>query len=320
MAMIEMPLEELRVYQGTNPRPADFDAYWQEALAELDATGLEYQSQAADFKAKGAQCSDLYFKGTRGAGIHCTLMMPEQMTAPVPGIVLFHSYYGNTGSWAEKLHFVTSLGCAVLAMDVRGQGGLSEDVVGGNETLYGQIVRGVEAPDPKALFYRDVYLDAVKAVRVLMSMDEVDENRIAVHGPSQGGALTVVAAALEPRVKLAAPVYPFLSDFKRLQEMGLFTSAYDQFTRHFRFRDPLHERENAFYERLGYIDIQHFAPRIKADVLWFMGFKDDICPPSTQFAAYNKIESTKEMLIYFNYTHEPLLKSADKVYNYFCKL
>ncbi|HRS04566.1 MAG TPA: acetylxylan esterase, partial [Treponema sp.] len=31
-----MPLEALQRYQGTNPRPADFDTYWERALAELD--------------------------------------------------------------------------------------------------------------------------------------------------------------------------------------------------------------------------------------------------------------------------------------------
>ena len=38
MPLVDKPLSELRTYQGRNPRPADFDAYWAEALRELDAT------------------------------------------------------------------------------------------------------------------------------------------------------------------------------------------------------------------------------------------------------------------------------------------
>ncbi|MGD8586586.1 MAG: acetylxylan esterase, partial [Chloroflexota bacterium] len=33
----DMPLEQLYEYQGCNPRPADFDAYWDRALAEMQA-------------------------------------------------------------------------------------------------------------------------------------------------------------------------------------------------------------------------------------------------------------------------------------------
>ena len=35
--LFDMPLEQLKVYQGTNPRPDDFDTYWENALAEMQA-------------------------------------------------------------------------------------------------------------------------------------------------------------------------------------------------------------------------------------------------------------------------------------------
>lgn len=38
MPLIDLPLAELLAYPGRNPRPADFDAYWDAALRELDAT------------------------------------------------------------------------------------------------------------------------------------------------------------------------------------------------------------------------------------------------------------------------------------------
>ena len=45
-------------------------------------------------------------------------------------------------------------------------------------------------------------------------------------GGSQGGALTIACAALEPRVKKLAPVFPFLSDYRRVWEMDLAKDAY----------------------------------------------------------------------------------------------
>ena len=57
--------------------------------------------------------------------------------------------------------------------------------------------------------------------------------------------------------------------------------------------------------------MQHLAERIKAEVLFFTGLLDDVCPPSTQFAIYNKISSPKNIVIYPDYGHEILKNSAD---------
>ena len=59
--------------------------------------------------------------------------------------------------------------------------------------------------------------------------------------------------------------------------------------KYFRKFDPLHEREAAIFEKLGYIDVQYLCPRIRSEVFMGVGLMDTICPPSTQFAAYNKI-------------------------------
>ena len=80
--------------------------------------------------------------------------------------------------------------------------------------------------------------------------------------------------------------------------------------------DSLHEREQEIFTRLGYIDVQYLAPRIKAEVLMITGLMDTICPPSTQFAAYNKITSPKQMAIYPDYGHEGLPGNADRVYTF----
>ena len=83
-----------------------------------------------------------------------------------------------------------------------------------------------------------------------------------------------------------------------------------------RSSDPLHLREKEIFTRLGYIDIQHLAPRIKAEILMGTGLMDTICPPSTQFAAYNKIRSKKDMRIYPDYGHEGLPGFQDAVYGF----
>ena len=68
-----------------------------------------------------------------------------------------------------------------------------------------------------------------------------------------------------------------------------------------------------YFKRLGYIDVQHFASRIKADLLMGTGLMDKVCPPSTQYAIFNKDTSSKDIVIYPDYEHEVLPGFDDRV-------
>ena len=47
---------------------------------------------------------------------------------------------------------------------------------------------------------------------------------------------------------------------------------------------------------------------------------DTICPPSTQFAAYNRIPSEKEVVIYPDFGHESLPENDDMVMQYMVEM
>jgi len=319
MPLVDMPLERLKTYEGRNPRPADFDVYWDSALAEMHALGTDCELVPHTLDAPFAECFHLYFTGAGGARVHAKYLRPKAATEPHPAVVLFHGYSGSSGDWHDKLTWVAR-GYSVAALDCRGQGGLSEDVGGvkGN-TLRGHIIRGLDDA-PEKLYYRSVFLDTAQLARIVMARPEVDENRVGATGGSQGGALTLACASLEPGIKRAAPVYPFLCDYRRVWEMDLAKDAYDELKTYFRHFDPRHEREDAVFERLGYIDCQHLASRIQAETLMFVGLMDTVCPPSTQFAAYNKITAKKDLRIYPDFGHEGLPGSGDAIYEFLGKL
>lgn len=315
----DLPFEELQHYQGINPKPADFDAYWETALNEMYSVDPQIELVPAEFQAKGCECFHLYFTGVHGARVHAKYLRPQDVKTPHPAVLIFHGYEGNSGDWVDKLGFVYQ-GFSVAALDCRGQGGLSEDVgnVMGN-TLHGHIIRGLDEAlkgSPQKLLYRQVFLDTAQLARIVMSMPEVDGGRVGALGLSQGGALTVACAALEPRIKKAAPLYPFLSDYQRVWQIDLAKDAYLELREFFRLFDPRHLSEFEVFNNLGYIDIQHLASRVKADVLWGIGLMDTICPPSSQFAAYNKIPSNKQMLIYPDYEHEDIPGFNDLVFQF----
>ncbi len=315
----DLPFNELKEYQGINPKPANFDEFWADALHEMNAVNPKVEFVPADFQAEGCECFDMFFTGVGDARIHAKLLRPSESIMPHPAVLMFHGYTGNTGDWVDKLPYVAQ-GFTVAALDCRGQGNISEDtsVVRGN-TLHGHIIRGLEDAlrgHPEKLLFRQVFLDTAELAKIVMDMEDVNPEKVGAMGGSQGGALTLACAALEPRIRKAAPMFPFLSDYKRVWEMDQGHLAYQELKEYFRFFDPTHENEEKVFKMLGYIDIQNLASRIKADVLWAIGLMDVTCPPSSQFATYNKISSKKSMVVYPDYDHENLPGFADRTFQF----
>lgn len=323
MPLLDLPLEQLRQYPGRNPRPADFDSFWDEALAELDGHDPQVELVPHSIRAPFAECFSLFFTAPDGSRLHAKYLRPARIKAPGPAVLMFHGYSGSSGEWHDKLSHVAR-GCAVAALDCRGQGGRSDDrsSVAGN-THAGHIIRGLADAlegNPRNLYLRQMFLDSALLARVVGSFDEVDAERMGATGGSQGGGLTLACAALVPSIKRAAAFYPFLCDYKRVWEMDLAANAYAELKTFFRHFDPRHEREDEVWNALGYVDVQHLAPRIAARVLMPIGLSDGVCPPSTQFAAWNKIGGEKELLVYPDFGHEGLPGSGDAIYDFLGEL
>ena len=312
-----MPIKELEQYKGVNPKPSDFDEYWDTSIAEMKAVDPRVTMKKTEFQSPVAECYDMYFTGVKEARIHVKYLRPKNITEKIPAVLQFHGYRGNSGDWFEKLGYAAS-GMAVFAMDVRGQGGKSEDAGGvcGN-TVHGHIIRGLDEENPKKLLYHDIFLDTAELAGIVMDMEDIDDSKVYAMGGSQGGALTLACASLEPRIAKIAPAEPFLCDYKRVWDMDLDLEAYGELREYFRLFDPRHEREEEIFIKLGYIDLQHLAPRIKADVMMFTGLLDKICPPSTQYAAYNKMHCRKKHVIYPDYGNEYLTNYNDIAYDFF---
>jgi cephalosporin-C deacetylase len=320
MPLTDMPLEQLHSYMGINPKPADFSAYWEESLAEMRAIDPQIELIPHKLSTRSAECFDLWFTGVGGARLHAQYVRPKDSAGKHPAVVQFHGYNWYSGEWQDKLVHV-SQGYSVAALDVRGQSGKSEDVGGTKgKTSSGHFIHGIDDEDPKKMLFRSVFLDTAQLAGIVMQMEEVDPARVASLGASQGGALAIACASLEPRIKKCVSIHPFLSDYQRVWEMDLATGAYSELRDYFRWSDPTHARQHEIFTRLGYIDIQHLAERIKAEVWMGCGLADTVCPPSTQFAAYNKIGSKKQVTIWPDFAHEVPPGGYDAIFEFLSDL
>ena len=312
-----MKMKDLENYSGSGIKPSDFDAFWEDGLLEMESLPLDYILDPVDIPSQVANFYHLTFKGVGGATIHCQLITPKETAGRnFKGLLQFHGYHTDSGDFQDKIGWAAE-GFVVLAMDARGQGGLSEDrtqTSGG--VMKGLIIRGMEE-GKNNLYFRQVFLDTAHAARILKSMDFVNENRIYAQGASQGGGLTIACAGLVPDLYRIYVSYPFLSDYRKAYSLGAQTSAFEEIPYWFQFRDPLHKREKEIFDTLEYIDIQHFAPRIKAEVCWAVGMQDTIVPPITQMATYNNITTKKNLIILPEYGHEYFPKVSDDMRSYF---
>lgn len=314
MPLIDMPLAELETYQGKNPKPADFDDFWDASVAEMLALKDEIELTPAPYSSPFADCFDLRFTGVGGSRVYAKYARPKG-AKNCAALLRFHGYSMNSGDWTSMMGYAAR-GFAVASLDCRGQGGKSNDSTGyTGTTLRGHIVRGLDG-DPKDMYFRNVFLDTAQLAKIVAGFNEVDPSRLGATGGSQGGGLTLACASLAP-IKMCAPVFPFLCDYRRVWEMDLAKDAYEELRYFFRMFDPRHEREDEIFTKLGYIDCQHLAPRIKGTTLLIGGLMDVITPPSTFFAAYNKISGPKSKIIYPDFGHEGLPGSEDAIWEFF---
>ncbi len=316
MPQLDMPIKELEVYRGISPKPADFDAYWERALKEMRETAPNPEEMPSDFQLPEVSCSELFFTGVGGARIHVKHLHPRNKEK-APAVLFFHGYGDSSGNWFGLLPYVAA-GFGVFAMDCRGQGMLSTDPGGvcGN-TLNGHLIRGLEETNPDKLMYRQLFLDAAELASLVFDRPEVDTDSVFATGGSQGGALSLVCAALEARIRKVAVQNPFLCDFKRVWELDRTETSYAELKQFFRDKDPMHLKHEIVFEKLGYIDVQNFADRIRAKVLMGTGLMDMTTPASAQYAVYNKIQSPKRHLIYPDYGHETLANLNDEILQFF---
>jgi len=270
-----------------NDEAADFDTFWKANKAQLASVQPDYQlmlipeQSKLDYEMYHVSMRSLdnelimgYYAKPKKAGKH-------------PVIVEYMGYgskpYFPNQSWDGFAYFVLS---------IRGQALNEKSNHFGTWFTYG-------IDNKNTYYYRGAFMDVLRALDFVSSRDEIDGERIAVRGSSQGGALSVVAASLDTRVKALAIGIPFLSDFQDYFKIAPWPKSDVD---HYRAQHPEVSWKKV-YQTLSYFDIKNLASRIRVPLVMGIGVQDNVCPPHINFAAYNQVKSEKSWMAFPQHGH-----------------
>jgi cephalosporin-C deacetylase len=304
MPQFDLPLAELESYLPEPTAAPDFDEFWATTLESVRRHELAPTYTPVDFLLETIEVYDASFAGWNAERVAAWLLLPRDRPGPLPAIVHYIGYGGGRSLPYQHL-LMGSAGYATLVMDSRGQGGSSNpgvtpdpDPEPGTGQYPGFMTRGVSSP--QTYYYRRIMADAVRAVDAARAHPNIDADRVSVYGTSQGGGLALAAAALAPQVAALLAHVPFLCHFRRATEI---TDAmpYKEIADYLKVR---RDRVDETFRTLSYFDGINFASRATVPAMFSVALMDEVCPPSTIFAAYNRYAGPKEIRIWHYNGHE----------------
>jgi cephalosporin-C deacetylase len=281
-------------YPTTVVKPPDFDQFWQDTLAELARVPLAASIEPAPMRSSPeVEVFDVRWDSWQGVRIAGWYSRPRGTSGRLPALIHVPGYV------SEPLVPKPSAKLGYCALSVAPRGKLrSNDRF--NPGYPGLLTHNIV--DRNTYGYRGFYCDAIRAVDWLLTRPEVDPDRIGVTGSSQGGALTIVVAAMRSEITCAAAGAPYLAgmmDAARLTH----SYPYQEINDYLRLYP---EREEQVRHTLDFFDGINFAARIRCPILVNIGLQDDVCPPETGFALFDAMTaaSWKKLHPYEDCAHD----------------
>lgn len=272
-------------------QPDDFLDYWRDAVEKDKEFPLTYTSEPVEeYSTDKMSCSLVKLQlNPEGRAMYGYLFVPKGdgrypavLTPPGAGVKTIkdpmrHRYYGEGG---------------VIRLEIEIHGlhpGLTEEQFAAHRKEIGEyMLTGVD--DRDTYYMKDVYLGCRRFLDLLTSLPCWDGQNLFTQGGSQGGALAITTAMLDPRVTGCVANHPALSDMSRYVD-----GKGGGYPHHIRKDPSLATPE--LLRTYSYYDVVNFARNLKCPVRMTWGFNDNTCPPSTSYIVYNLISSPKESLL-----------------------
>ena len=299
----------------TQANPPDFDAFWESERSRLAALPLDarwtplsdYGNAAADCWQVNLQNVGVIDGASRFYGILCMPKAagkyPALLSVPGAGV----RPYSGLAELAGRGLITFQVG--IHGIPVTQPQSVYDGL--GRGALFGYWAFGLD--NRERYYYRRVYTGVLRANDFLVSLPQWDGRHLGVTGGSQGGALAIVTAGLDRRVTRLAAYYPALSDVT-----GYLHGRAGGWPHMFRATDGpnLHRDDPKKIATTGYYDVVNFARRVKVPGLYLWGYNDEVCPPTSMYAAYNVITAPKRLQLAYDKGHSTAQEQVDDVHDW----
>ncbi len=283
--------EELR---PVSQLPDDFQAYWAETLQKARQLPLDPRMRLLPERCTATDnVYEVSFQTKPGGGrFYGILSIPKKegkypALLRVPGAGV-RPYAGDTYTAPGR---VITLEVGIHGIPVTLEQGVYDDLANGALSNYWTFRRD----DRDAIYYNRVIVGALRAVDFICSLPQFNGKALGVTGSSQGGALSVITAALDSRVTFLAAVHPALCDHE-----AYFEQRACGWPHYFFYYGGADEKVR---QVVRYYDTANFARFIRVPGWYSWGYNDEVCPPTSMYAAYNQIEAPKELHPYLETGH-----------------
>ena len=296
--------------QPTVENPGDFSQFWSKAKSDLSNIPMDARMtlmpERCTEKVNVYHVSLQNFRvGSRLYGILCMPKKegkyPALLTVPGAGV---RPYFGNI-AMAEKgiITFDIGIHGVPVNMEVSVYNNLGAGALSGYQNF--------NLDDRDRFYYKRVYVGCVRANDFIFSLPQFDGSNLAVTGGSQGGALSIITAGLDPRVKYLAAYYPALSDVT-----GYLKGRAGGWPHYFDKNNLAFNNKKDKIETVGYYDVVNFARLLKVPGMYSWGFNDETCPPTSMYAAYNVIPAPKSLYLALETGHWTFPEQTEKLNNW----
>jgi cephalosporin-C deacetylase len=295
--------------QPTVKDPSDFDAFWTNAIAEARKINLDPKITLMPERCTSdVNVYHISFQNeVIGSRIYGILAMPKKpgkypAILRVPGAGI-RPYAGDART--ASLGFIT-LEIGIHGIPVNLDPEVYNNLSSGALSSYNNI----RMNNRDAFYYKRVYLGCVRAVDFIFTLPDFNGTDAAVTGGSQGGALTIITAGLDKRIKYMAALYPALCD-----HTGYLNKRAGGWPHYFKNTEP----KPGEIETLGYYDVVNFARRVTIPGFYTWGYNDLTCPPTSMYSAFNVITAPKELQIFQETGHWTFPEQNETVNNWLVK-
>ena len=290
MTYAERREEKLKAQIIPQTKEEDFEEFWENSVAELRKIPLKIERKLLDLPYKTFKTYEIKYTTHDDTVVTAYFCVPNTGDEKkLPCVAVYHGGGGYRGIFPD----IVATGVCTFSMDGRSQGGetfdrAKYDMI--SDCPGGIMAHGLDDKDNH--YMKNLYLDAVRAIDVIEALPEVDSERIVTFGISQGGALTIAAAALSGKVKKA---YPCVHSYSCLEQRVDNGSGVFEAVKAYLRRYP--SKTDVALKTLSYFDINNMVSLLKVPTDFFLGLADPICLPPFVYSAYAHTSAPKKITI-----------------------